>query len=87
MVLIVSGGHTSLLLVGDLARDPIVHLGDTLDDAAGECFDKVARVFGLPYPGGPAIDRAAREGDARAVAFPGRSPGRAMTRTPSRSPG
>ncbi|WJY42161.1 tRNA (adenosine(37)-N6)-threonylcarbamoyltransferase complex transferase subunit TsaD [Streptomyces sp. P9-2B-2] len=70
VVLIVSGGHTSLLLVRDLARDPIVHLGDTLDDAAGECFDKVARVFGLPYPGGPAIDRAAREGDARAVAFP-----------------
>ncbi|MEV5982923.1 tRNA (adenosine(37)-N6)-threonylcarbamoyltransferase complex transferase subunit TsaD [Streptomyces sp. NPDC052114] len=70
MVLIVSGGHTSLLLVRDLARDPIVHLGDTLDDAAGECFDKVARVFGLPYPGGPAIDRAARDGDPAAVAFP-----------------
>lgn len=70
MVLIVSGGHTSLLLVRDLARDPIVHLGDTLDDAAGECFDKVARVFGLPYPGGPAVDRAAREGNPRAVAFP-----------------
>ncbi|MGW1073772.1 tRNA (adenosine(37)-N6)-threonylcarbamoyltransferase complex transferase subunit TsaD [Streptomyces sp. NPDC002537] len=70
MVLIVSGGHTSLLLVRDLARDPITHLGDTLDDAAGECFDKVARVFGLPYPGGPAVDRAAREGDPRAVAFP-----------------
>ncbi|MEU5052779.1 tRNA (adenosine(37)-N6)-threonylcarbamoyltransferase complex transferase subunit TsaD [Streptomyces sp. NPDC021096] len=70
MVLIVSGGHTSLLLVRDLARDPILHLGDTLDDAAGECFDKVARVFGLPYPGGPAIDRAARDGDPRAVAFP-----------------
>ncbi|MEV7190508.1 tRNA (adenosine(37)-N6)-threonylcarbamoyltransferase complex transferase subunit TsaD [Streptomyces sp. NPDC093510] len=70
MVLIVSGGHTSLLLVRDLARDPIVHLGDTLDDAAGECFDKVARVFGLPYPGGPAIDRAARDGDPAAVPFP-----------------
>ncbi|MDT0446501.1 tRNA (adenosine(37)-N6)-threonylcarbamoyltransferase complex transferase subunit TsaD [Streptomyces sp. DSM 41886] len=70
VALIVSGGHTSLLLVRDLARDPIVHLGDTLDDAAGECFDKVARVFGLPYPGGPAIDRAARGGDPRAVAFP-----------------
>ncbi|MEV5376265.1 tRNA (adenosine(37)-N6)-threonylcarbamoyltransferase complex transferase subunit TsaD [Streptomyces nondiastaticus] len=70
MVLIVSGGHTSLLLVRDLARDPIVHLGDTLDDAAGECFDKVARVFGLPYPGGPAVDRAAREGDPGAVPFP-----------------
>ena len=70
MALIVSGGHTSLLLVRDLARDPIVHLGDTLDDAAGECFDKVARVFGLPYPGGPAVDRAARAGDPDAVAFP-----------------
>lgn len=70
MVLIVSGGHTSLLLVRDLARDPIAHLGDTLDDAAGECFDKVARVFGLPYPGGPAIDRAASAGDPRAIAFP-----------------
>ncbi|WP_432015021.1 tRNA (adenosine(37)-N6)-threonylcarbamoyltransferase complex transferase subunit TsaD [Streptomyces cucumeris] len=70
VVLIVSGGHTSLLLVRDLVRDPIVHLGDTLDDAAGECFDKVARVFGLPYPGGPAIDRTARHGDPHAVAFP-----------------
>ena len=57
MALIVSGGHTSLLLLGDLARDPIVHLGDTFDDAAGEAFDKVARLLGLPYPGGPAIDR------------------------------
>ncbi|MEW2407792.1 tRNA (adenosine(37)-N6)-threonylcarbamoyltransferase complex transferase subunit TsaD [Streptomyces griseoviridis] len=75
MVLIVSGGHTSLLLVRDLARDPILHLGDTLDDAAGECFDKVARAFGLPYPGGPAIDRAARAGDPRAVAFPRPLPG------------
>ncbi|MFJ3217429.1 tRNA (adenosine(37)-N6)-threonylcarbamoyltransferase complex transferase subunit TsaD [Kitasatospora sp. NPDC086801] len=70
VVLIVSGGHTSLLLVRDLARDPIVHLGDTLDDAAGECFDKVARILGLPYPGGPAIDRAAREGDPTAVRLP-----------------
>lgn len=70
VVLIVSGGHTSLLLVRDLVRDPIVHLGDTVDDAAGECFDKVARAFGLPYPGGPAIDRAARDGDPAAVAFP-----------------
>ncbi|MFD4397641.1 tRNA (adenosine(37)-N6)-threonylcarbamoyltransferase complex transferase subunit TsaD [Kitasatospora sp. NPDC058478] len=70
VVLIVSGGHTSLLLVRDLARDPIVHLGDTLDDAAGECFDKVARILGLPYPGGPAIDRAARDGDPTAVRLP-----------------
>lgn len=70
MVLIVSGGHTSLLLVRDLVNDPILHLGDTVDDAAGECFDKAARVFGLPYPGGPAIDRAARAGNPCAVAFP-----------------
>ncbi|MFJ5924028.1 tRNA (adenosine(37)-N6)-threonylcarbamoyltransferase complex transferase subunit TsaD [Kitasatospora sp. NPDC092948] len=70
VVLIVSGGHTSLLLVRDLARDPIVHLGDTLDDAAGECFDKTARILGLPYPGGPAIDRAARDGDPAAVRLP-----------------
>ncbi|MFI1872248.1 tRNA (adenosine(37)-N6)-threonylcarbamoyltransferase complex transferase subunit TsaD [Streptomyces venezuelae] len=70
VVLIVSGGHTSLLLVRDLVREPILHLGDTLDDAAGECFDKVARILGLPYPGGPAIDRAARDGDPRAVTFP-----------------
>lgn len=70
MVLIVSGGHTSLLFVRDLVRDPILHLGDTVDDAAGECFDKVARVFGLPYPGGPAIDRAARGGNGCAVALP-----------------
>ncbi|MFD8599799.1 tRNA (adenosine(37)-N6)-threonylcarbamoyltransferase complex transferase subunit TsaD [Kitasatospora sp. NPDC059646] len=70
VVLIVSGGHTSLLLVRDLARDPIVHLGDTLDDAAGECFDKTARILGLPYPGGPAVDRAARDGDPHAVRLP-----------------
>ncbi|CAM5554367.1 tRNA N6-adenosine threonylcarbamoyltransferase, mitochondrial [Streptomyces antimycoticus] len=74
MVLIVSGGHTSLLRVRSLARDPIAHLGDTLDDA-GECFDKVARAFGLPYPGGPAIDQAARTGDPRAVDFPRPLPG------------
>ncbi|MFC8794486.1 tRNA (adenosine(37)-N6)-threonylcarbamoyltransferase complex transferase subunit TsaD [Streptomyces cinereoruber] len=70
VVLVVSGGHTSLLLVRDLVREPILHLGDTLDDAAGECFDKVARILGLPYPGGPAVDRAARDGDPRAVDFP-----------------
>jgi N6-L-threonylcarbamoyladenine synthase len=70
VALIVSGGHTSLLSVGDLARDEVVHLGDTVDDAAGEAFDKVARLIGLPYPGGPAIDRAARDGDPHAIAFP-----------------
>ncbi|GAA4971216.1 tRNA (adenosine(37)-N6)-threonylcarbamoyltransferase complex transferase subunit TsaD [Kineococcus glutinatus] len=70
VALVVSGGHTSLLLLGDLARDRVVHLGDTADDAAGEAFDKVARILGLPYPGGPSIDRAARDGDPRAIAFP-----------------
>ena len=70
VTLIVSGGHSSLLLVEDLARDPIVHLGDTLDDAAGECFDKVARLLGLGYPGGPAVSAAALAGNATAVAFP-----------------
>ncbi len=70
VALIVSGGHTSLLFVRDLVRTPIVHLSDTFDDAAGEAFDKVARLIGLPYPGGPSIDRAAREGNAGAVAFP-----------------
>lgn len=70
LVLIVSGGHTALVLVRDLAQEPILHLGDTVDDAAGECFDKTARLLGLPYPGGPAIDHASREGDPRAVTFP-----------------
>ncbi|WP_073389393.1 tRNA (adenosine(37)-N6)-threonylcarbamoyltransferase complex transferase subunit TsaD [Jatrophihabitans endophyticus] len=68
--LIVSGGHTSLLSVRDLVRTPIVHLSDTVDDAAGEAFDKVARLIGLPYPGGPSIDRAAKEGDRDAIRFP-----------------
>ena len=70
IVLIVSGGHTSLLAVGDLVRDPIEHLGDTLDDAAGEAFDKVSRLLGLGYPGGPAISRAAVDGDPTAFSFP-----------------
>ncbi|EWS82992.1 tRNA (adenosine(37)-N6)-threonylcarbamoyltransferase complex transferase subunit TsaD [Brachybacterium phenoliresistens] len=70
IVLIVSGGHTSILHVGDLVLDPIEHLGDTLDDAAGEAFDKVSRLLGLGYPGGPAISRAAAGGDPQAFAFP-----------------
>lgn len=69
IALLVSGGHTSLLLVRDLAND-VEMLGETIDDAAGEAFDKVARVLGLPYPGGPVIDRVAREGDPDAIAFP-----------------
>lgn len=68
LALVVSGGHSSLLLVHDIATD-VVELGQTLDDAAGEAFDKVGRLLGLPYPGGPHIDRLAREGTA-SIRFP-----------------
>lgn len=67
--LVASGGHSNLLLVDNVATD-IVELGGTLDDAAGEAFDKVGRLLGLPYPGGPHVDRAAREGEAGAIVFP-----------------
>ncbi|RJP32263.1 MAG: tRNA (adenosine(37)-N6)-threonylcarbamoyltransferase complex transferase subunit TsaD [Phycisphaerales bacterium] len=68
VALIASGGHTSLFHV----RDPndVTLLGATTDDAAGEAFDKVATILGLPYPGGPHVERAARAGDPAAVAFP-----------------
>ena len=69
VALLVSGGHTSLLLVRDLTSD-VEMLGETVDDAAGEAFDKVARILGLPYPGGPEIDRAAAAGDPTAIRFP-----------------
>jgi N6-L-threonylcarbamoyladenine synthase len=69
VALLVSGGHTSLLLVRDLIDD-VELLGETIDDAAGEAFDKVARLLGLPYPGGPEIDRAAVGGDPKAIRFP-----------------
>ncbi|MHA6792769.1 tRNA (adenosine(37)-N6)-threonylcarbamoyltransferase complex transferase subunit TsaD [Pseudonocardia bannensis] len=69
LALLVSGGHSSLLDVPDLAG-PVTPLGATIDDAAGEAFDKVARLLGLPFPGGPHIDRVAREGDGAAIAFP-----------------
>jgi N6-L-threonylcarbamoyladenine synthase len=69
IALLVSGGHSSLLLVPDVAAE-ITPLGATIDDAAGEAFDKVARVLGLPFPGGPHIDRAARSGDSGHVPFP-----------------
>jgi N6-L-threonylcarbamoyladenine synthase len=69
IALLVSGGHTSLLLVRDLTSD-VEMLGETIDDAAGEAFDKVARILGLPYPGGPHIDRVAAEGDPKAIRFP-----------------
>jgi N6-L-threonylcarbamoyladenine synthase len=69
VALLVSGGHTSLLRVDDLAGQ-VTPLGATIDDAAGEAFDKVARLLGLPFPGGPPIDREARAGVGDAVAFP-----------------
>ncbi|MDP3713479.1 MAG: tRNA (adenosine(37)-N6)-threonylcarbamoyltransferase complex transferase subunit TsaD [Mycobacteriales bacterium] len=69
LALLVSGGHSSLLRVDDVTHD-LTPLGQTVDDAAGEAFDKVARLLGLGFPGGPAVDRAAREGDPAAIAFP-----------------
>jgi N6-L-threonylcarbamoyladenine synthase len=69
IALLVSGGHTSLLLVRDLISD-VELLGETIDDAAGEAFDKVARLLELPYPGGPQIDRVAASGDPAAIRFP-----------------
>lgn len=69
LALLVSGGHTSLLHVEDVATS-ITEIGSTIDDAAGEAYDKVARLLGLAYPGGPVIDRAAAEGDPTAIRFP-----------------
>ena len=66
--LIVSGGHSEVVLIAD--HGDYTMLGSTIDDAAGEAFDKVARLLGLPYPGGPAIERAARDGDPSAYHFP-----------------
>ncbi len=80
VALLVSGGHSSLLLVPDVTSD-VRPLGATIDDAAGEAFDKVARLLGLPFPGGPYIDRAAKEGDPAYVTFPrGLTSGRDMQR-------
>lgn len=79
MAMLVSGGHSSLLLVPDVT-DEITSLGSTIDDAAGEAFDKVARVLGLPFPGGPHIDRAARDGEIT-IDFPrGLTTGRDLER-------
>ena len=69
VALLVSGGHSSLLLVPDVTGE-VQPLGQTIDDAAGEAFDKVARVLGLPFPGGPHIDRVAVDGDVAAIDFP-----------------
>ena len=68
MCLIVSGGHTHLVIVKDYGEFEI--LGRTRDDAAGEAFDKVARAIGLGYPGGPKVDKAAKEGNPHAIEFP-----------------
>lgn len=68
LCLIVSGGHTHLVLVNDYGEYEII--GRTRDDAAGEAFDKVARAIGLGYPGGPKIDKLAKEGDSKAIKFP-----------------
>ncbi len=82
LALLVSGGHSSLLLVPDVTTD-VRLLGATIDDAAGEAFDKVARLLGLPFPGGPHIDRVARDGDAQAIDFPrGLTSGRDLHRHP-----
>jgi N6-L-threonylcarbamoyladenine synthase len=75
VALLVSGGHSSLLVVPRIGGEELTELGATVDDAAGEAFDKVARLLGLPFPGGPPLDRLAREsGDPTAITFP-----RAMT--------
>ncbi len=68
LTLVVSGGHTELYLM--IGHGRYQHLGGTLDDAAGEAFDKVGRLLGLPFPGGPAIDKAAKSGNAQAFNFP-----------------
>jgi N6-L-threonylcarbamoyladenine synthase len=73
VVLIVSGGHTMLVVMEDHGRYRVA--GQTVDDAAGEAFDKVARFLGLGYPGGPAIDRLATTGDPAAIRFPRAMPG------------
>ncbi|MEJ5919126.1 tRNA (adenosine(37)-N6)-threonylcarbamoyltransferase complex transferase subunit TsaD [Corynebacterium sp. H78] len=69
IALLVSGGHTQLLHVRGVGQ-PMVELGSTLDDAAGEAYDKVSRLLGLGYPGGPIIDKLANTGDKKAIQFP-----------------
>ena len=73
LCLVVSGGHTQIVEVEDYTKMRI--LGTTLDDAAGECFDKVGRVLGMPYPGGAALDRAAQQGDEKKYNLPVAKPG------------
>ena len=69
IALLVSGGHSSILQVNDLTSD-VKTLGSTIDDAAGEAFDKIARILELGFPGGPAIDREAKSGNPDAIEFP-----------------
>ena len=69
VAMLVSGGHSSLLLVNDITAG-VTPLGATIDDAAGEAFDKVARLLGMGFPGGPVIDRTARDGDPASIVFP-----------------
>lgn len=73
LCLVVSGGHTMIVEVDDYTKMKI--LGTTLDDAAGECFDKVGRVLGMPYPGGAALDRAAQQGNEHKYSLPRSKPG------------
>ena len=73
LCLVVSGGHTMIIDVTDYTQMEI--LGTTLDDAAGECFDKVGRVLGMPYPGGAALDKAAQRGDETKYVLPRSKPG------------
>jgi len=73
LCLVVSGGHTQIVEVEDYTKMRI--LGTTLDDAAGECFDKVGRVLGMPYPGGAALDKAAQQGDESKYHLPVAKPG------------
>lgn len=73
LCLVVSGGHTMIVHVQDYTKMEI--LGTTLDDAAGECFDKVGRVLGMPYPGGAALDKAAQQGDEHKYSLPRSKPG------------
>jgi tRNA N6-adenosine threonylcarbamoyltransferase len=80
VAMLVSGGHSSLLKVSDVTTG-VEPLGATIDDAAGEAFDKVARLLGLPFPGGPHVDRAARSGSSVAIDFPrGLTSGRDLER-------
>src|SRR5208282_2937497 len=76
LALIVSGGHTLYVLVKEIGRYQV--LGTTIDDAAGEAFDKAAKLMGLGYPGGPLVDRLAALGNPRAIKLPRALPGKGV---------